>query len=263
MSSQTFVTIVGAGNVAWHLAPALDNAGFAVREVYSRQPPHAEALTERLYQAEVCSSLDFSTSTSNVFVLAISDDALLPVVRELVLPEEAVLVHVSGSQPLEVLDYAATEHTGVLYPLQTFTKEKRVDFSALPIFIEARTAHAENLLFKMARALSREVNKIGSSQRLALHLGAVVASNFANHMWWLAQQILRRNELDYRWLEPLIAETVQKSLLLGPELAQTGPARRGDLETLDKHYQFLADQPAFAELYQQISQHILNTYQPD
>jgi predicted short-subunit dehydrogenase-like oxidoreductase (DUF2520 family) len=254
---------VGAGNVAWHLAPALDNAGFGVREVYSRQHARAEALTERLYQAEVCASLDFSSSASTVFVLAVSDDALLPLVRELVLPEEAVLVHVSGSQPLEVLDYAATEHVGVFYPLQTFSKEKRVDFSALPIFIESRTEEAEKMLFKMAQALSREVHKIGSNQRLALHLSAVIASNFTNHMLWMAQQMMQRNGLDDRWLHPLIAETIQKSLLLGPEAAQTGPARRGDLETLDKHYQFLADQPAFADLYQQISQHILNTYQPE
>lgn len=263
MSAQPFVSMIGAGNLAWHLAPALDNAGFVVREVYSRTPANAEMLTERLYQAEVVSSLNFSNSPASVFFLAVADDALLPLVRELVLPEEAILVHVSGSQPLEVLEYAATEHLGVFYPLQTFSRQKRIDFATLPIFIESRTDVAEKALFKIARALSSEVHKIGSAQRLALHVSAVMASNFTNHMLWMAQRVMQYNDLEYRWLHPLITETVQKSLQLGPETAQTGPARRGDLETLDKHLQFLADQPDFADIYQQISQHILNTYQPD
>lgn len=263
MPSQSFVTMVGAGNVAWHLAPALDNAGYAVREVYSRKPAHAEALTERLYQAEVCESLDFSQSASSFFILAVPDAALLPVVREIVLPEEAMLVHVSGAQPLDVLEYAATDQLGVFYPVYTFAKERRVDFSAVPICIETRVEGTEKKLITMARALSCDVHKMGSSQRLALHLSAVVASDFTNHMLRVAQQIMQRNDLDYRWLFPLIAETVQKSILQGPAAAQAGPAVQGELETLDKHFQFLEDQPALAALYQQISQHILNTYQPE
>lgn len=263
MSAQTFVTLVGAGNLAWHLAPALDNAGFAVREVYSRTVAPAAALTGRLYQAEVAASLDFSDSPSSVFILAVPNAALQQVVREIVLPDEATLVHVSGSQPLEVLEDAAAGQVGVFYPLHTFSRTRRVDFAALPICIETRTEAAEKVLFNMARALTREVHKVSASQRLALHLSATVASDFTHHVLGVARQILQRNDLDFRWLHPLVVETVHMSLHPGPEAAQTGPASRGDLETLDKHFEFLSDQPHLAELYQQISQHILNTYQPD
>ncbi|MBA4145095.1 MAG: DUF2520 domain-containing protein, partial [Cytophaga sp.] len=123
------ISFIGSGNLAWHLAPALDNAGYVVKEVYSRNPKHAEALTERLYQAEVKATLDFSTSVSSVFFIATSDDAIENIAREIILPEEAYLFHVSGTQPLSELQYAATVNTGVFYPLQTFTRNKKIDFS--------------------------------------------------------------------------------------------------------------------------------------
>src|SRR4051812_30760221 len=100
-----FVSFIGSGNVAWHLAPALDNAGFVVKEVYSKNPKHAEALTERLYQAEVKATLDFSTSESTIFIICTVDDVIQEIVREIILPDEAVLIHTSGSQSLDVLKF--------------------------------------------------------------------------------------------------------------------------------------------------------------
>ena len=94
------VSFIGSGNLAWHLAPALDNVGYVVKEVYSPNPKHAEALTGRLYQAEVKATLDFSTSPSTIFIIAASDDAIQDIAREIILPEEAYLIHTSGSQPL-------------------------------------------------------------------------------------------------------------------------------------------------------------------
>ncbi len=110
------VSFIGSGNVAWHLAPALDNAGHVVKEVFSRHAQHAEALTNRLYQAEVKATLDFSTSPSRLFIVAVSDDALAEVAREVILPDEAILVHTSGSRPLDVLQFAAAAHTAPLAP---------------------------------------------------------------------------------------------------------------------------------------------------
>jgi predicted short-subunit dehydrogenase-like oxidoreductase (DUF2520 family) len=131
------VSFIGSGNLAWHLAPALDNAGYVVKEVYSPNPKHAEELTSRLYQAEVKATLDFSTSDSTVFIICTSDDAIADIAREIILPGEVFLVHTSGSQPLSVLQYAATNNIGVIYPLQTFTKNKRIDFKNVPLFIES------------------------------------------------------------------------------------------------------------------------------
>jgi predicted short-subunit dehydrogenase-like oxidoreductase (DUF2520 family) len=263
MSPQPNVSFIGAGNVAWHLAPALDNAGFAVREIYNRSAAAAEALAERLYQAEVKDNLDFSNSAARIFFLTVADDAIVPLVRELVLPDDAVLTHVSGSQPLDVLEYAATEHIGVFYPLQTFSRGRAIDFADVPIFLEARTETAGQALTNLARALSKNVVRIGSQQRLALHVSAVVAANFTNYLLGLAQQLMEQNDLPPEWLRPLVAETIAKNFELGAAAAQTGPARRGDLETLDRHHLFLSDQPAFAEVYRHISQQILDYYQPN
>lgn len=257
------VTLIGSGNLAWHLAPALDNAGYPIAEVYSRRGEHAKKLVERLYNARVRSTLDFSDSSSRIFVIAVADDVIPDVVGEVILPEDALLVHTSGSQPLNVLIDAATARTGVFYPLQTFTKGTKTNFVDVPIFIESEDRETERVLMDMAKAISRKVFRISSSQRQALHVAAVFASNFTNHMITLSRDILIDHKLDFEWLKPLLAETINKSLSLGPETAQTGPAKRGDLEILDRHLEFLQKDEAVAEIYRMVSQSILDRYDQD
>ncbi len=260
MATPVFLSFIGSGNLAWHLAPALDNAGFVVKEVYSPNPQHAEALTERLYQAEVKATLDFSTSDSSIFILAVSDDAIAQVAREIILPDDAILIHTSGSIPITELQYAATPHVGVLYALQTFSKDRKVDFASIPLFVETLTEEAAQAVLLLAKSLSKQVRKITSEERKALHVAAVFASNFTNHMLTLAQQIMQQNSLEYNWLKPLITEMITKSMAIGPQQAQTGPARRGDLEILDNHLQFLNEDERVAEIYRIISQHIIDSY---
>jgi predicted short-subunit dehydrogenase-like oxidoreductase (DUF2520 family) len=254
------VSFIGSGNLAWHLAPALDNAGYTVQQVYSRDLKNAKALVGKLYQAEVKDSLDFSDSSSSVFIICVSDDAIEEVVQEIVLPEDAILVHTSGSQPLNVLAYAAISRIGVFYPLQTFTKQKKVDFAEIPIFIESADEETRTLLRKMAKAISKKTEVIDSSKRVALHIAAVFASNFTNHMLTISKSIMEVSGLQYDWLKPLIAETITKSLAIDPEAAQTGPAKRGDFEILDKHLALLQNDEQIAELYKLISQHIIDTH---
>lgn len=254
------VSIIGAGNVAWHLAIALDNAGYAVKEVFSRNARNATAVVERLYAATAKTDLDFSDSRSRIFIIAVTDDAMTEVVQDLILPEDAILVHTSGSRPMSILEQSA-KNIGVLYPLQTFTKSKKVDFSEVPMFIEASDKTGQGILMNMAKAISNKVFNITSDDRKAIHVAAVFASNFTNHMLSIAQGILSRRGLDFQMLKPLIAETVNKSLTLGPRATQTGPARRGDLEILDIHMEFLkGDDDALAEIYRVISQHIVDQY---
>lgn len=198
-----------------------------------------------------------------MFIIASSDDAIQEIAREIILPEEAILVHTSGSQPLSHLQYAATTHLGVLYPLQTFTKGKKIDFRTVPLFIESSDAQATEAIEQIARAISNQVMRIGSEERKALHVGAVFASNFTNHMLTISQDVLRQNNLKFEWLIPLITETINKALQVGPTEAQTGPARRGDLEVLDTHLDFLRENPALAEIYKLISQHIIDQYEPE
>ncbi len=255
------VSIIGSGNLAWHLAPALDNVGFVVKEVFSRNPQHAEQLTDRLYQAEVKATLDFSTSDSSIFIISSSDDAIKSIAQEIILPDEAILVHTSGSQPLSELEFSATTNIGVFYPLQTFSKQKKVDFKNVPIFIESNNEETEEALMLIGKAISSQVRKIGSEERKALHVAAVFASNFTNHILTISKDIMQQNGLDYDWLKPLILETIQKSLSLDPESVQTGPAKRGDLEILDKHLEFLKEDEAVAGIYKIVSQHIVDKYQ--
>jgi predicted short-subunit dehydrogenase-like oxidoreductase (DUF2520 family) len=159
------------------------------------------------------------------------------------------------------LQFAATVNTGVFYPLQTFSKTKKVDFKDIPIFIESNNIDTEQVLMLLAKAISNKVSKIGSEERKALHVAAVFASNFTNHMLTLSKNIIEQNSLNFDVLKPLILETINKSLAVGPENAQTGPAKRGDLEILDKHLEFIKDDPALAEIYKVLSQHILDRYQ--
>ena len=216
-----------------------------------------------MYQAEVKATLDFSTSDSAVFIIATSDDAIQDISREIILPDEAVLVHTSGSQPLNLLQFAATTHLGVFYPLQTFSKSKKVDFREIPLFIESSDEKTEDMMMPLAKAISNQVHKIGSEERKALHVAAVFASNFTNHMLTMAHDILQQNSLNFDWLIPLITETINKSIAMGPEEAQTGPAKRGDLEVLDEHLEFLREQKLVAEIYKLVSQHIIDRYKPE
>jgi predicted short-subunit dehydrogenase-like oxidoreductase (DUF2520 family) len=252
------ISFIGSGNLAWHLAPALDNVGYTVKEVYSQNPKHSGALVGKLYQADVKATLDFSTSSSDIFIIAVTDDAIQDIVREIILPEDSILVHTSGSQPLSVLGYAATPNIGVFYPLQTFSKEKKIDFKDVPLFIESDSEEVTQVLLKMGKTISNKVKKITSHDRKALHVAAVFASNFSNHMLTLAKEIADKNGLDFELLKPLIAETLNKSLTIDPKNAQTGPAKRGDLEILDNHLEFLKDEPEIVEIYRIISQHIIN-----
>lgn len=254
------IAFVGAGNVAWHLAPALDNAGFGVREVYSRNTKKARQLVSRLYQAEASASLDFSASDVDVIILTVADDAIETVAASIVLPPDAILVHTSGSSPLSALDKAGTGNTGVIYPLQTFSKDAKVALADTPIFVEGSNPAVTNTLQTIGRAISSTVMAIPSDRRMALHLAGIFASNFTNHMMTLAFELMEEYNLEPRWLEPLIAETINKGLDGGPENAQTGPARRGDLRILQRHAEFLKKDKALREIYILISQHILDKY---
>jgi predicted short-subunit dehydrogenase-like oxidoreductase (DUF2520 family) len=254
------VSFIGSGNLAWHLAPALDNLGYIVKEVYSRNQKHASLLTQRLYQAEVRTSLDFSSSPSNLFIIATTDEAIPLVAREIVLPENAILVHTSGSQPLSALEFAATDQLGVFYPLQTFTRSAKITFRDVPVFVECVNANAEKVLMTMARTLTSKARKIDSAERKTLHIAAVFASNFSNHMLTIAYDLMKKNKMDFDWLKPLISETFSKAQIMGPPGAQTGPARRGDLLILDDHLAHLQDEADVAKIYEIISQHIIDRH---
>ena len=251
------ISFIGAGNVAWHLAPALENAGHHINEVYSRQLQYARRLVSNLYDARTHSDLNFADSPSKLFILAIPDDALESVCSQLVLPENARLVHTSGSRSLSDLTrwmavYSDVPvHTGVFYALQTFTKEQPfMAFDEIPLFIEAADKQLEDELVGMSQEISDIVYLITSDERKVLHIAAVFACNFTNHMLTIAHDLTTGDGLEFDLLRPLIRETFRKGLAAdNPADVQTGPARRNDLSTIDAHLSLLATQPRLAELY--------------
>jgi len=257
MEEHYNISIIGSGNVAWHLAPELENAGHRITGIFSRNPKNAKKFQNRLYHAELNTNLDFSDSASEIFILCISDDAIEEVAQEIALPDNAIIVHTSGSQSINKLGYSATGNIGVFYPLQTFTKSKRASFEDIPILIEAENNQTARALEKLGKSISGKVIQVNSKDRMAIHLSAVFSCNFTNHLFAVAEHILKKQGFEFELLLPLISETINKTLDIGPEHAQTGPAARGDLKTLDKHMAFL-EGSEFRELYQMITERILN-----
>jgi len=254
------VSIIGSGNLATNLAVALENAGIVINEVYSRNPSNAERLTNRLYQAEAIESLNFKESTSTVFILLVSDESISPIADQIILPSnDCILVHTSGSIPLNAIEQIH-QNCGVIYPLQTFTADKLVEFTEVPLLIEASNKKAEKILLGTAQAISKEVFLVDSESREIIHMAAVFASNFTNHMLHIAEGILQEIDLDIHMLAPLIKETVEKSMLHGPKKTQTGPARRNDLLVMNRHLKKLKDDQELAVIYKKISEHIINKY---
>jgi predicted short-subunit dehydrogenase-like oxidoreductase (DUF2520 family) len=255
--TETFnISIIGAGRVGWHLAQALSAAGHTIQEIWSRRQSQAQLLAAKLPKARVVHSLDFSESLSQVFLLTVTDAALGEVSQRLLLPKSAVAAHTSGSQPLSILNSIAGS-TGVFYPLQTFSKEKEVDLAEVPFFIEGSDPATTLILEALARTLSDKIHRASGEQRRQLHLAAVFASNFSNHMLRIANDLLQQSNLPTDLLHPLIEETLQKAITLGPAPAQTGPALRGDLPILEQHQKQLLAHPKWMQLYKLISDDIL------
>lgn len=253
------IAILGAGNVAWNLAPALEDAGHEITEVYSRDIRKAKEITERLYSTEPTDNLDFSESKAQIFILAVKDSAISEVADEVILPEGSILVHTSGAVPLDVLGYSSASYTGIFYPLQSFTKGKKMEMDEVPFLLESEDEEILQKLKKLAKSLSPMIYTVRSKDRKAIHVAAVFASNFTNHMIRIAEEIMRRQGLDFEMLKPLIIETISKSLQLGAKNAQTGPAIREDYETLEDHHRFLNYNEELAEIYRLISQDIIDS----
>ncbi len=247
------IVLIGAGNLATQLGIALQKKGFNLIQVYSRTHESASALGHQLNTAYTHMISEIRPDAS-VYIFAIKDDALPGLLKEMP-PLRGLCAHTAGSIPMDVLAGYAPRR-GVLYPLQTFSKNKNVDFDHIPIFIEANNEGDENLLYQLAETLSDQVSVLSSEKRKYLHLAAVFACNFSNHMYALASDILKEQQLDWKFLLPLIFETAAKIETMNPDQAQTGPAVRYDQNVIDNHLKLLAGDADKQELYRLISHSI-------
>ena len=249
------VSIIGSRNVAQHLIVALQNsiingAELELVQVFARQKTTLSHL------------LDFNKITddwgtlaeADLYIIAVSDDAIATVSEQIPYKNKLV-VHTSGAISLEIL--ASNNRKGVFYPLQTFTKNKAVDFKIIPICIESQNASDYQLLQKVAQSISDSVFAINSEQRKALHLAAVFVNNFTNHLYKIGNDICIENNVPFEILKPLIQETAEKITQLSPNEAQTGPAIRNDIETINAHLSFLSDENQ-KNIYKILTQSIQN-----
>jgi predicted short-subunit dehydrogenase-like oxidoreductase (DUF2520 family) len=252
-SSSLRIGLLGAGRVASHLGPALVAAGHSVAFVWSRTAQSATTLAAQLPGALALSSLAPPLPAADVYLLAVPDAAVAPLLAGTTWPAGALVAHLAGALPLSVFESQPNLRGGVFYPLQTFSAGRAIDWPTVPLCIEANDLSAEATLLDLARSLSQHVRRLDSAQRLKLHVAAVFANNFTNHLLGIADALLAEADLPPALLAPLVRETVDKALANPPFAVQTGPAVRRDTPTLAAHRAALAAHPAWQALYEQLT----------
>ncbi len=247
------VVCIGAGNVATHFAKALFNAGYLIGQVVSRTEEHARCLAQ-VVNARWTTDFDL-IEKADLYIYSVSDAALEEAIRRN--PQtEGLHVHTAGSMSINLFS-GLKGRCGVLYPLQTFSKEKPVDFGEVPLFVEATYSDDLNILKQLGADIGSKTFEADSLQRQQLHLAAVFACNFTNHLFAIADDLLKESGLPFEVLSPLIRETVEKTATLSPREAQTGPAIRRDSNVMEKHLLKLSDHPQWQEIYRLLSESIL------
>lgn len=253
------ISFVGSGNVATHLARAFYAAGHEIAGIYSRSQAMAEMLARQV-GAEAVTDVRHLPA-SDVYIFAVKDSVLPSLANQFAeIGGDSLLVHTAGSLPLSVFG-RKVRHCAVLYPLQTFSKARVVDMRSVPCFVEGNNEESLRLVTDLARSISEHVEELDGDKRCYLHLSAVFACNFVNHCYAIAADILERQGLDARVLQPLIAETAAKARDMSPREAQTGPAVRFDQQVMSAHEKMLAGNVSRAAIYMLMSNSVHDFYQ--
>ena len=252
------VVLIGSGNVATAVAIAAAPECEIV-QIYSRTLTHARQLAQRVHCPNVTDRLDGLVDDADVYVIAVTDDAI-PQIIDQTAPNSGLWLHTSGSKPIELFK-GKRRHYGVMWPMQSFSKQLQVDFSEVPLFIEASSTTAMKSLQRFASTLSHTVMQADSKRRARLHLASVFACNFSNHMWTLAAEVLDEADLPFEVLKPLIRTTVAKLDTLSPAESQTGPAARADEQVMSQQAAMLTGDKQ--TIYRLLSQSIIDHHKPN
>jgi len=246
------VSFVGSGNVATHLALALFKAGIGIKSVFSPNKLNADEFAEK-FKCQVVSDITETAKSIDMLILAIPDSRVAEVCNSI--PDNGTLVvHTSGINAMEALK--SKSRYGVFYPLQTFSKERELDMKTVPFCLEANNNNDLQRMYELAKKISSNVHFVNSKKRKLLHLTAVMVSNFSNHLYHLSYDILESGGVSFDFLKPLIQETASKVEEIHPHKAQTGPARRNDITTLEEHMKMLSQFPEYQQVYKLLSEQI-------
>lgn len=249
------IAMIGAGNLATNMGLALKKAGHDVVQVYSRTMESASTLANQLGCAYT-TNVEEVTCDADLYVFSVKDDVLESLAQQIGKSRGgALFVHTAGSMPLDVFKGCA-KHYGVFYPMQTFSKNKPLDFKEIPCFIEAESESSLETLHKLGATISNRIYKLDSNRRKYLHLSAVFACNFANHCFDIAAEILEKHGIPFGVMLPLIDETAQKIHYMSPFDAQTGPAIRYDENVMKKHEVLMDEEPLYKDIYKLMSKSI-------
>lgn len=249
------VIILGAGNVATQLALALRKAEHTIVQVYNRSGEAGDVLAKTVGASFTSDARQLLNA--DVYLIAVKDDAIADLASQLKL-EQKVVAHTSGSKTKELLSFSSSNY-GIFYPLQTMTKLSKVDFSDVPVLLEANNDSTLLILEELANSISRRVYNVGEEQRQWIHVAAVFANNFSNHMFILSQTLLEKHGLDFEILKPLILRSVENLKQYSPSQLQTGPAVRKDKLTIDKHLELLTGEAELQKLYKEITDSIIRS----
>ena len=246
------IVLIGSGNVAFHLAKAFTEAQIPISQIFGRNTTELQKISEQF-------SIPFSTETlvdADLYIISVSDSSIAEV-SALIKNENALVAHTSGSVSREAL--SGNYRKSVFYPLQTFSKSKNLDYSKIPFFIDAENENDEEILKNLASKISKNVMLANDEKRKYIHLTAVFACNFVNHLYARAKEISDSQGIPFDYFLPLIDETTQKIHELEPKLAQTGPAIRNDEKVLKLHESLLTDEEKL-KIYKTLNESIKKMY---
>lgn len=257
VQKEKFV-IIGAGNVATHLAKRLQKREHEILQIVSRTEKSGKDLS-LLLSVPFTTDLKKINTNADVYLLCVPDDEITNIAASLKLPKK-LIIHTSGSAEMSVLR-SISSNTGVLYPLYSFSKQVKVSFSSAPFLIEASNPVSLEKLKHIAHSIAKNVSEVNSVSRLKIHLAAVMVNNFTNHIYTQSYDYLKQEKLNlFHLLQPLIKQTVKKIKTLPPASVQTGPAKRGDNTTLKKHLALLEKYPEQQKVYKLFTTLIKNYY---
>ncbi|WP_372473152.1 Rossmann-like and DUF2520 domain-containing protein [Capnocytophaga sp. ARDL2] len=246
------INLVGYGNVGQHIANMFSHlTDFQLQAVYTRTPIEQENLP-----FENVLSLD-EMPFADLTIISVKDDAIAEISTQLPY-KDSLVVHTSGSQPMEIL--SSKNRKGVWYPLQTFSKEKTINYAEISFFLEVEYERDRQIIEHFTKSISSSYCFLNSQQRKQLHITAVFACNFVNHLWTISEDIASKNQIPFQFLHPLIKETVDKIQYLSPKQAQTGPAVRKDLTVIEKHLQTIENE-SYKEIYKLLTNSIIQTHE--
>ena len=249
------IVFIGAGNLATQLAQELKKQSYNILQVYSRTSESAKTLANKI-GAEYTTDLKTITNTADLYIFSVKDSSLPDLIPQ-IKPNNGIWIHTAGSIDMNIFKRNSNRY-GVIYPFQTFSKNRNISFKEIPIYIEADSESTLKDLEKISCTLSDKVTHLSSDKRQYLHLTGVFACNFTNHMYTISEQILEDQGIPFESILPLIEETTLKIHSLKPKDAQTGPAIRYDENVINKHLSLIED-PDLKKIYQLLSQNIHKT----